>query len=146
MKILKYALCLIINFSLIGHVKSQKTVVIPKLKKTIGPTRFKSLNYLYGISGKYTIAGIHNREPNAEPAKWTDQINVTTGRYPGLWSGDFLFQQENISNRQTMINEAAKQWSKGSVVNVMWHACNPALEQPCGWDKKGVLSKLTDQQ
>ncbi|WP_316851641.1 glycoside hydrolase family 26 protein [Pedobacter agri] len=146
MKIFKYALCLIVNFSFVGQVMSQKTVAIPNPGKINGPTKFKSLNYLYAISGKYTIAGIHNREPNAEPAKWTNQIKITTGKYPGLWSGDFLFQQENIANRQVMINEAAKQWSKGSVVNVMWHACNPALEQPCGWDKKGVLSKLTDQQ
>jgi mannan endo-1,4-beta-mannosidase len=28
----------------------------------------------------------------------------------------------------------------------MWHACNPALSQPCGWDDKGVLSKLTEEQ
>jgi len=32
------------------------------------------------------------------------------------------------------------------MVNIMWHACNPALEQPCGWDKKGVLSKMSDEQ
>jgi len=30
-------------------------------------TNFKSLNYLYRISGSKTVAGIHNREPNANP-------------------------------------------------------------------------------
>ena len=109
-------------------------------------TRFKTLNYLYTISGKATAFGIHNREPNQKPAAWTNEIFKTTGKYPALWSGDFLFQAENIAARQTMINEAITQWKKGAMVNIMWHACNPALEQPCGWDKKGVLSKMSDEQ
>jgi len=112
-----------------------------------GKTPFKTLNYLYSISGTKTVAGIHNREPNATPARWTGEIYKTTGKYPGLWSGDFLFQQENIANRQVMIAEALKQWQKGAIVNIMWHACNPANTQPCEWDNgKGVLSPLPDAQ
>jgi len=109
-------------------------------------TRFKTLDLLYKISGTQTLSGIHNREPNAKPAAWTNEVYQVTGKYPALWSGDFLFQAENISARQTMINEAMVQWKKGALINIMWHACNPALDQPCGWDKKGVLSKLTDEQ
>jgi mannan endo-1,4-beta-mannosidase len=108
-------------------------------------TKFKTLKYLYSISGSKTIAGIHNREPNATPAKWTNEVEKATGKFPGLWSGDFLFQKENIQNRQRMVDEALAQWEKGAVVNIMWHACNPALDEPCGW-KGGVLSKLTDEQ
>lgn len=104
------------------------------------------MKFLDSISGKKTIAGIHNREPNADPARWTNEIFKTTGKYPGLWSGDFLFQEENIANRAIMIEEASRQWEKGAIVNIMWHACNPALEQPCGWDSKGVKSKLSDAQ
>lgn len=107
---------------------------------------FKTLSYLKSISGQYTVAGIHNREPNAKPSVWTDSIHTTTGKYPGLWSGDFLFQQDNINNRQIMINEAVNQWNNGAIVNIMWHACNPALSRPCGYDSNGVLSKMTDQQ
>jgi len=109
-------------------------------------TPFKSLNYLYSISGSKTIAGIHNREPNATPVRWTEEMKTITGKYPALWSGDFLFQADNINNRQIMVNEAWNQWQKGAIVNIMWHACNPALSQPCGWDGNGVLSKLTDAQ
>ncbi|QCR24800.1 glycoside hydrolase [Pontibacter sp. SGAir0037] len=109
--------------------------------------RFKTLDYLYRISGTKTIAGIHNREPNASPARWTEEIYKTTGQYPGLWSGDFLFQEENIANRSLMIEEAIRQWEKGAVINIMWHACNPAFEQPCDWNNgKGVLSNLDDAQ
>ncbi len=109
-------------------------------------TPFKTLDYLYSISGKKTVAGIHNREPNATPARWTEEVNTKTGKYPGLWSGDFLFQADNINNRQLMVDEAVRQWNKGSIVNIMWHACNPALDRPCAWDNKGVLSKLSDAQ
>jgi mannan endo-1,4-beta-mannosidase len=108
-------------------------------------TKFQTLNYLYSISGSKTVAGIHNREPNASPARWTNAVDSVTGKFPGLWSGDFLFQQDNISNRQLMIDEALKQWKKGAIVNIMWHACNPALTEPCGW-KGGVLSNMTDVQ
>lgn len=110
-------------------------------------TGFKTLNYLYSISGTKTLSGIHNREPNATPAKWTNETFAKTGKYPGLWSGDFLFQADNINNRQVMIDEAKAQWKKGAVINIMWHACNPALDEPCGFDDgKGVLSAMTDAQ
>lgn len=108
-------------------------------------SKYQVLNYLNGISGKQTLSGIHNREPNATPARWTNKVDSVTGHFPALWSGDFLFQADNINSRQLMIDEAVRQWKKGSVVNLMWHACNPALDEPCGW-KGGVLSKLTDEQ
>jgi len=119
---------------------------IKKKPQPVKHTKFKTLDLLYKISGKQTLSGIHNREPNEKPAAWTNEVFRVSGKYPALWSGDFLFQGENIANRQTMINEAVTQWRKGALVNIMWHACSPALEQPCGWDKKGVLSKMTDEQ
>jgi mannan endo-1,4-beta-mannosidase len=108
--------------------------------------KFKTLKFLYSISGSKTVAGIHNREPNATPARWTNAIDSVTGKFPGLWSGDFLFQQDNIDNRQRMVDEAVTQWGKGAIVNIMWHSCNPVLAEPCGWDANGVLGKLTDDQ
>lgn len=108
---------------------------------------FRTMRYLYSIAGKKTLSGMHNREPNSTPARWTNEIYNTTGRYPALWSGDFLFQQDNINNRQLMIDEAVKQWERGAVVNIMWHACNPANDEPCAWDDgTGVLSRLSDAQ
>lgn len=112
----------------------------------LAQTRFKTLNLLYQITGSKTLTGQHNREPNAKPARWTNEIHALTGRYPALWSGDFLFQSENIRDRLVMIDEARSQWQQGALVNIMWHACNPARAQPCGWDSTGVLSHLTDAQ
>lgn len=127
-------ICLIACLGVVFNASAQKK------------TKFKMLNYLYSISGSKTVAGTHNKEPNLTPARWTNKVDTVTGHYPGLWSGDFLFQQDNIDNRQLMINEAVKQWQKGSLINIMWHACNPAMLEPCGWNKSGVLSKLTDDQ
>src|SRR6516164_5787471 len=109
------------------------------------PTGGKVLNFLRSISGSRTVAGQHNREPNSAPAMWTNKIQTTTGRFPGLWSGDFLFEQDNINNRQTMINEAKNQWRQGAVINLMYHACPPNQGEACGFDG-GVLSHLSDAQ
>jgi len=84
---------------------------------------FQVLEYLQSISGEKTVAGQHNREPNSDPDKWTNEIFATTGKYPGLWSGDFLFQAENIAHRQTMIDEAIEQWKDGAIINIMLHTC-----------------------
>jgi mannan endo-1,4-beta-mannosidase len=108
-------------------------------------TGSKVLNFLQSISGSRTVAGQHNREPNSEPAMWTDWIYNTTGKYPGLWSGDFLYEQPCISNRATMINEAQTQWQQGALINLMYHACPPTTAEPCAWEG-GVLSSLTDDQ
>lgn len=106
----------------------------------------KVLPYLQRISGTKTLAGQHNREPNAEPTKWTDYIRQTTGKYPALWSGDFLYQQENIDNRWQMIREAGRQYGQGAVVNIMWHACPPGSGEPCNWDPGLLNQLLTDAQ
>jgi mannan endo-1,4-beta-mannosidase len=108
-------------------------------------SKYQVINFLNSISGKQTLSGTHNKEPNATPARWSLKVDSVTGHSPALWSGDFLFQADNINNRQMMIDEAVRRWKQGSVINIMWHACNPALEEPCGW-KGGVLSKLTDDQ
>ncbi|MBV8348500.1 MAG: hypothetical protein JOZ49_13505 [Mycolicibacterium sp.] len=108
-------------------------------------TGSKVLNFLQSISGSQTVAGQHNREPISEPAMWTDWIYNTTGKYPGLWSSDFLYEQPCISNRATMINEAITQWQQGALINLMYHACPPTTGEPCAW-QGGVLSSLTGDQ
>lgn len=146
---MKIIACFFLLVPMVGCGKkavSRSPAVSQSQSADTGKTGLEVLNYLYHISGHGTIAGIHNREPNNEPARWTDSIYAVTGKYPGLWSGDFLFEQDNIDNRQIMINEALKQWQQGAVVQLMWHACNPAMSTPCGYDSAGVLSKLTDKQ
>jgi len=107
---------------------------------------FQVLEYLKSISGEKTVAGQHNREPNSDPDKWTNEIFATAGKYPGLWSGDFLFQAENIAHRQTMIDEAIEQWKNGAIINIMLHTCPPTSEEPCRWNPGVTRQPLSDAQ
>lgn len=103
------------------------------------------LDYLKSISGKKTVSGIHNREPNSKPRLQTDRMFKVTGRYPALWSGDFLFSAADVANRWTMIRECKKQWEEGSIVQLMLHVAPPNQPEECQW-KGGVLSHLSDEQ
>ncbi len=132
MNFVRYFLVLVLSFSLNYIVNAQ--------------TRFKSLNFLYSISGTKTVAGIHNREPNSNPKLWTDSITRLSGKTPGLWSGDFLFSKNDVDERWKMIHEAEAAWNKGSLVNLMWHCCSPVHSEPCRWNDQGVLDKLSDAE
>ncbi len=57
------------------------------------------IRYFYDISGRYTLTGQHNREPNSEPLKWSNIARDITGVYPGLWGGDFLFLPDDVRSR-----------------------------------------------
>ncbi len=104
------------------------------------------LRFLAEIGGKQTIAGIHNREPNAVPSLQTNAIHDLTGKYPGLWSGDFLFKPDDVNARWAMVYEARKQWESGSLVQLMLHVAPPNLaEGNCPWEG-GILSHLSDEQ
>ncbi|HWH68759.1 MAG TPA: hypothetical protein VNT26_05205, partial [Candidatus Sulfotelmatobacter sp.] len=101
------------------------------------------LDYLKSISGKQVVAGIHNREPNLHPSQQTDRMQQLVGRYPALWSGDFLFKAEDVSNRWTMIQECRRQWQHGSLVQLLLHVAPPNQPEVCPW-RGGVLSHLSD--
>jgi mannan endo-1,4-beta-mannosidase len=111
-----------------------------------GATNSEVLNYLNSISGTKTVSGQHNREPNSNPVSWTNWIYSVTGKYPKLWGADFLYLEDDINNRSTMITEAKNQWNSGALVTLMWHVCPPNITQTfCDWDS-GIKSDLTDDQ
>ncbi len=115
-----------------------------KKRKEGKPSR-SVLAYLNKIGGRFTVAGIHNREPNSRPSIQTDKIFELTGRYPGLWSGDFLFRAEDVAARWEMIHECKKQWEAGSIVQLMLHVAPPNQPEVCEWEG-GIKSHLTDEQ
>ncbi|SCZ76847.1 glycosyl hydrolase [Pseudobutyrivibrio xylanivorans] len=105
----------------------------------------KVINFLYQQKGKKTVIGIHNREPNSQPSKQTNQAYNITGQYAGLWSGDFLFSQDDVNNRWNMIYECERQWNQGSIVQLMLHVTPPTKGHVGSWDGD-VCSHLSDQQ
>jgi hypothetical protein len=99
---------------------------------TVRATDWPMLDYMYEIKGKGTVAGVHNKYSRT-PNSFSQTAQQKSDKVPGLWSGDFLFDAENIANRWTMVNEAKRQYEQGALVNIMWHACNPTLAEPCNW-------------
>jgi mannan endo-1,4-beta-mannosidase len=105
----------------------------------------KALKFLHQISGSKIVAGQHNDQKfTDDPAYQTNKILEITGLKPGLWGGDFSFD-DRINKRWKMIYEAERQYKSGAIVNLMFHACPPTLVPPCDWDS-GIKSKLTDEQ
>ena len=98
------------------------------------------LAYLKSISGKSTVAGIHNREPNRQPTRQTDRMLQVTGRYPGLWSGDFLFSADDVTDRWTMIRECRRQWDRGAIVQLLLHVAPPNQPEVCRTIKVGTIT------
>ena len=115
------------------------------LSAAASPRPVPVLDYLKSISGRQIVSGIHNREPNSQPAVQTDRLTELVGRHPGLWSGDFLFKAGDVSNRWTMIRECRKQWDEGSIVQVMAHVAPPNQPEVCAW-QGGIMSRLSDEQ
>jgi mannan endo-1,4-beta-mannosidase len=103
------------------------------------------LDYLRSISGKLTVSGIHNREPNSHPVMQTDRLFALVGHYPGLWSGDFLFSADDVKSRWAMIHECKRQWDQGSIVQLLLHVAPPNRPEVCQWEG-GVKSHLSDEQ
>jgi mannan endo-1,4-beta-mannosidase len=101
---------------------------------TAQATDWPVLDYMYEIKGRGTVAGIHNKL-NPTPNSFSTTAQEKSGKVPGLWSGDFLYDADNIKNRWTMVNEAKRQYEQGALVNIMWHACNPTLSEPCNYSE-----------
>jgi mannan endo-1,4-beta-mannosidase len=106
------------------------------------------LNYLYQISGKKTLSGMHN--VIGAMSKKSDRIYNLTGKYPAVWGGDFGFADsthdiDNINYRPLLVPEIKKQHHNGSIIVISYHQANPFLGEPTPF-KGGIISKLTDEQ
>ncbi|ONI41456.1 hypothetical protein AN640_07995 [Candidatus Epulonipiscium fishelsonii] len=103
------------------------------------------MDYLHSISGKKTILGIHNREPNAVPDLQTNRVTTLTGQKPALYSADFLFLDEDVDNRWRIVKECKKRWKEGMIPQLMLHVVAPIFEDRGVWTG-GVQVKLTDEE
>jgi mannan endo-1,4-beta-mannosidase len=70
-----------------------------------------------------------------------------TGKYPGLFGGDFGFSGEDdkdsILGRPGMIAEVERQYRNAAVIALMWHALRPTEDEPVGF-RDSVQGHLTD--
>lgn len=105
------------------------------------------LNYLYSISGKYTLSGQHD-QPIFGSAYY-QLVYERTGVHPAVKGMDLGFSEPNtldgINYRQRTIDEAIKYHKDGSIITLMWHAVPPNREEPVTFHG-GIQSQLTDQE
>ena len=104
------------------------------------------LKNIYKIRGKHIFSGQHNY-PGTFSA-FTNEAYEITGKYPLIWGQDFGFTsggQDGIIHRDSIIQEAIRQYHNGHIITLMWHAVRPVDDEPNGW-KESVQNDLTDEQ
>ncbi|MEU6733365.1 glycosyl hydrolase [Streptomyces physcomitrii] len=87
-------------------------------------SKARLLSYLGESTGRHMLSGQQDG-PNNNPAQWEQKVHDITGEYPGMWGGDFGFSQNDIDNRQKVVDQAKKVWSAGSIPAMTMHACRP---------------------
>lgn len=122
----------------------EKFVCRPASGESPSPLRAKLLNFINSNSGHMTMAGEHNRE--SSQGNFIQQVHDITGDYPALWGGDFLYESDQISNRQNMINYEISGGKMGAVISLMYHACPPTSAESCGWDPGVIHTSLDANQ
>lgn len=105
------------------------------------------LEYLYEISGKYTLAGQH-----CAPLVGSTRLSVAhrmTGHYPALFGQDFGFSYpgywDGINYRQRIVDEAILRHHEGFIITLMWHAVIPTEDEPVSFGES-IQGELTDEE
>ncbi|HEY0759399.1 MAG TPA: glycosyl hydrolase [Acidisarcina sp.] len=97
------------------------------------------------ISGHYTLTGQHNF-PN-HVSRWSDRVYDLTGKYPALFGEDFGFSggedKDSTEGRPSMIQEVERQYRKGAVIALCWHAVKPTEDEPVTF-RDSVQGHLTN--
>jgi mannan endo-1,4-beta-mannosidase len=116
------------------------------------------LRYLQGISGKHILTGQHNFPASGD--RNTQFAAAYIGKTPVIWSQDFGFaaggDKDSYLSRPAIVQEAIRQYKKGAIVNLCWHAVPPTADEPvtfqplAGADSSkplaSVQGRLTDEQ
>ncbi|UOZ04961.1 glycosyl hydrolase [Amycolatopsis sp. WQ 127309] len=89
-----------------------------------GVTKADVIGYLKSLTGNHVLSG-QQGGANSNPGQWVQKVHDITGQYTGLWGGDFGFSQNDIDNRQTVINQAKTEWNNGTLASLTMHACRP---------------------
>ncbi|MDA3893107.1 MAG: glycosyl hydrolase [Salinivirgaceae bacterium] len=129
-------------------VEEKKSLEISTVNSSATPEAKRLLEFIYEIQGKYVITGQHNYL--GKMSVYTDSIFEITGKYPGIWGGDYGFADsthdiDNIKYRPLMVPEIVKQHERGSIITLTYHQADPFVGEPCQF-VGGVQSKLSPEQ
>jgi mannan endo-1,4-beta-mannosidase len=146
---------LLLSMCASSSLKANKTYepVIPNAS----PEAKALLDFLYSISGRYTLTGQHNY-PNIKDRN-THFAAEYTGRTPAVFSTDWGFARDGDTDsylaRPGIVKECIRQHQLGSIITICWHAVPPTAEEPITFrpipDAKpeslaSVQGQLLDQQ
>ncbi|MGK9475832.1 glycoside hydrolase family 26 protein [Melioribacter sp. OK-6-Me] len=133
-------------FCLTLTVMAQDIKILP-VTPDASPEAVKLLNYLYSISGKFTLAGQHS-VPLLGSLR-LPAVHKTTGKYPALFGQDFGFSEpgswDGINYRQQIVDEAIKRYHEGFIITLMWHAVPPNMDEPVDFSS-AIQSQLSDEE
>lgn len=115
------------------------------------------LEFLYSISGKYTLTGQHNY-PNIKDRN-TRFAAKYIGKTPAVFSTDMGFAKAGDTDsylaRPDIVEECIRQHKLGSIITICWHAVPPTTDEPVTFrglpgakpdSLASVQGQLTDQQ
>jgi mannan endo-1,4-beta-mannosidase len=103
------------------------------------------LHEIDNISGHGTLSGQHNF-PNTV-SRYSDRILELTGSYPAIFGQDFGFSagedKDSTLGRPSMIAEVIRQYHRGAVIALTWHAVRPTEDEPVTF-RDSVQGHLSD--
>ncbi len=97
------------------------------------------------ISGHGILSGQHNF-PNTV-SRYSDRVLELTGSYPAVFGQDFGFSsgedKDSTLGRPSMIAEVIRQYHRGAIIALTWHAVRPTEDEPVTFHDS-VQGHLTD--
>jgi mannan endo-1,4-beta-mannosidase len=122
------------------------------------PEAVALLKYIQGISGRHTLTGQHNYPATKDAS--TLEAAAAWGKTPAVYGQDFGFakpgDKDAVAARPDIIAEAKRQYEKGSIIALCWHAVPPTADEPVTFKSKPgtpapanlntVQGQLTDEQ
>jgi len=129
--LLVFVSCLLLSTAYFSCEPGGEAHPSPVNPETIQEAR-NLLDFLYEISGEYTLSGHHNYTHSL--TKYSEQVKEITGKSPVVWGADFSFNfggKDPDMVRQAMIDTAKLMWEQGHIITLMWHSCFPSDGDSC---------------
>src|SRR5208282_3972302 len=122
------------------------------------PEAVALLKYIHGISGQHTLTGQHNYPDTKDIS--TRQAAEAWGKTPAVFGQDFGFagpgDKDAVAARPDIIAGVERQYEKGSIIALCWHAVPPTADEPVTFRPRPgapattnlatVQGRLTDEQ
>ena len=154
--------CLVVGAG--SSLKAQATTPPPSpsaapVNPNASPEARALLKFIDSLSGQHTLTGQHNF-PNTKDAS-TLAAERAYGKVPVIFGQDFGFaapgDKDAAAARPAMIAEVERQFARGSIIALCWHAVPPTADEPVTFRPRldggrtnqnlaSVSGRITDQQ